>query len=110
MQEYISSEVAQHASTAQVSLPLDIRAEAVVATLVIVLGLVAGSDKLRPIRWHTWAGKIEREGSAGFLDSNGEVEKDFRGNPFGYLETRPGFANIRKQRREFLAQHTGSKQ
>lgn len=60
-----------------------------------------GSPKLRPIQWHVWAGKIEREGVDGFRDGTGEVEKDFRGNPFGVLEVRPGFVDIRKQRREF---------
>lgn len=72
-----------------------------VATLVICLGLVLGSSPLRPIQWHVWAGKIEREGQQGFLDSGGEVAKDFRGNPFSGLEARPGFIDIRKQRREF---------
>lgn len=85
------------------SLPADICAEAIIATVIVVIGLVMGSDKLRPIRWHAWAGKVEREGAAGFLDGSGEVEQDYRGNPFGVLETRPGFTNIRKQRREFAA-------
>ncbi|KAH7326764.1 magnesium transporter [Stachybotrys elegans] len=83
------------------SLPTDIYLETLVATFVVSLGLVLGTPKLRPIRWNTWAGKIEREGEAGFLDSSGEVEKDFRGNPFASLESRRGFLDIRKQRREF---------
>ncbi|PCD22833.1 hypothetical protein FGRA07_04203 [Fusarium graminearum] len=83
------------------SLPIDISIEALVATLVVVLGLVMGTPQLRPIKWHEWAGKIEREGEAGFVNGSGEVEKDYRGNPFSLLETRPGFIDIRKQRREF---------
>lgn len=71
------------------------------ATLVICLGLVLGSPTLRPVHWNVWAGKIEREGKAGFLDGSGEVEKDYRGNPFAFLEARPGFIDIRRQRREF---------
>ena len=71
------------------------------ATLVVVLGLVLGTPKLRPIRWHEWAGKIEREGEAGFLTGSGEVDKDYRGSPFQLLEARPGFVDIRKQRRDF---------
>lgn len=71
------------------------------ATLVICLGLVLGAPKLRPIEWNVWAGKIEREGQAGFIDNGGEVEQDFRGSPFSVLEARPGFIDIRKQRREF---------
>lgn len=70
-------------------------------TLTVCLGLVLGSPTLRPIRWNEWAGKIEREGEAGFMAGNGEVDKEYRGNPFQTLESRPGFVDIRKQRREF---------
>lgn len=66
-----------------------------------LLGLVADTPKLRPIQWRVWAGKVEREGEQGFLRSSGEVEKDFVGNPFRVLETRPGFVDIRTQRSEF---------
>ncbi|PNY29291.1 Uncharacterized protein TCAP_00798, partial [Tolypocladium capitatum] len=100
----LSSAFAKHALSQQhpgSSLPLDVCIETVVATLVICLGLVLGSQKLRPIQWHVWAGKIEREGDAGFLDGSGEVDQDYRGSPFGALESRPGFMDIRKQRREF---------
>jgi hypothetical protein len=82
-------------------LPIDITVETVVATLVVVLGLVLSSPQPRPIQWRTWAGKIEREGSDGFRSSGGEVEKDYRGNPFMALESRQSFVDIRKQRREF---------
>ncbi|KAL1875300.1 hypothetical protein VTK73DRAFT_10197 [Phialemonium thermophilum] len=84
-----------------VSLPIDIAIETVVAIAVTCLGLVLGTAPLRPIQWHVWAGKIEREGEAGFLDANGAVSKDYIGNPFRALETRPGFVDIRKQREEF---------
>lgn len=67
-----------------------------------VLGLVANTPKLRPIQWRVWAGKVEREGEQGFVQSSGgEVDRDFVGNPFRVLETRPGFVDIRAQRREF---------
>ena len=62
-----------------------------------------GTPPLRPIQWRVWAGKIEREGEEGFRDSNGNVSKDYMGNPFRVLETRPGFVDIRKQREEFAA-------
>lgn len=78
--------------------------------MVICLGLVLGSPKLRPIQWHVWAGKIEREGAAGFRDAAGEVEKDYRGNPFEALEARPSFVDIRKQRREFAEWAKGEKE
>jgi len=48
-----------------------------------------------------WAGKIEREGEEGFLDAGGETSKSYVGNPFQTLDTRPGFMDIRKQRKEF---------
>ncbi|KAI0599363.1 transmembrane protein 32 [Biscogniauxia sp. FL1348] len=86
---------------AAVSLPIDITIETIVATFVICLGLVSGTSRLRPIQWRVWAGQIEREGEAGFLNSSGEVEKDYVGNPFRLLESRPGFVDIRKQRKEF---------
>jgi membrane magnesium transporter 1 len=60
-----------------------------------------GSAPLRPIQWRVWAGQIEREGEEAFKDANGEVNRDFVGNPFKLLESRPGFVDIRKQRREF---------
>ncbi|KAI1459398.1 magnesium transporter [Annulohypoxylon moriforme] len=83
------------------TLPIDITIETIVATLVVCLGIVLGTSNLRPIQWRVWAGKIEREGEAGFLNSSGEAEKDYVGNPFRLLESRPGFIDIRKQRREF---------
>ncbi|OLN92863.1 hypothetical protein CCHL11_08826 [Colletotrichum chlorophyti] len=87
--------------TSTTSLPADISIETTVATVIIVLGLVLGGPNYRPIQWSVWAGKIEREGEAGFLTGGGEVEKDYVGNPFRVLESRPGFVDIRKQRREF---------
>ncbi|KAH9891517.1 magnesium transporter [Xylariomycetidae sp. FL2044] len=63
--------------------------------------VAAGTSRLRPIQWRVWAGKIEREGEAGFTNSSGEVERDYVGNPFRLLESRPGFVDIRKQKKEF---------
>lgn len=88
-------------SPATISLPPDIVVETVVATFIILLGLVLGSRPLRPIEWRVWAGKIEREGGQGFADNSGAADKDFMGNPFSVLESRPNFMDIRKQRREF---------
>lgn len=82
------------------SLPLDICVETMAATLITCLGLVLGFPKMRPIQWHIWAGTIEREGDIGCLDASGEIDAEYCGNPFEVLESRPGFANIRKQRRE----------
>ena len=71
------------------------------ATLVLCMGLILGTSLLRPIQWRVWAGRIEREGEEGFADAAGEVSKDFIGNPFRVLETRPAFVDIRKQRKDF---------
>ncbi|PVH87205.1 putative elongation factor 1-beta [Cadophora sp. DSE1049] len=85
------------------SLPIDISIETIVAIFTVCLGLVLGTSELRPIQWRVWAGKIEREGEAGFSNSDGDVDKDYVGNPFRLLESRPGFVDIRKQRKEFAA-------
>ncbi|UNI15284.1 hypothetical protein JDV02_001827 [Purpureocillium takamizusanense] len=109
----LSSALSKRAASQQhseASMPIDIRIEAVVATLIICLGLVLGSQTLRPVQWNVWAGKIEREGPAGFVDGSGQVERDYRGSPFGVLESRPGFVDIRKQRRDFAKWAKGNKE
>lgn len=35
------------------------------------------------------------------MNGDGQVDKDYMGNPYRVLESRPGFINIRKQRQEF---------
>ena len=89
-----------HTSTIA-SLPLDISIETVAAVFTVCLGLVLGTPELRPIQWRVWAGKIEREGEKGFMNGDGTLDKDYIGNPFKVLESRPGFVDIRKQRKEF---------
>ncbi|KAK6078726.1 MutS domain V [Seiridium cupressi] len=88
-------------AAASTALPIDIAIETVVATIVVVLGLVLNTAPLRPIRWRVWAGQIEREGDEAFKNADGDVARDYVGNPFKLLETRPGFVDIRKQRTEF---------
>jgi membrane magnesium transporter 1 len=83
------------------SLPIDIMFETIISISLVCTGLVLGTSELRPIQWRVWAGKIEREGEKGFVNSDGQVDKDYFGNPFRLLETRPGFVDIRKKRREF---------
>ncbi|KAL2269873.1 hypothetical protein VTJ83DRAFT_2057 [Remersonia thermophila] len=84
-----------------VSLPVDIIIETIVSTVLIITGLVLGTKPLRPLEWRVWAGKIEREGAEGFTDGSGKVDRDYVGNPFSVLESRPNFVDIRRQRREF---------
>ncbi|KAH7330303.1 putative elongation factor 1-beta [Rhexocercosporidium sp. MPI-PUGE-AT-0058] len=99
------SSISAHGATSLTasSLPIDISIETLVAIFTVCLGLVLGTPELRPIQWRVWAGKIEREGEAGFSNSDGDVDKDYVGNPFRLLESRPGFVDIRKQRKEFAA-------
>ncbi|KAL7932046.1 magnesium transporter [Trichoderma chlorosporum] len=95
----LSATSVQHPSSpSAASLPLDIYIETIAATFLICLGLVLGSGSPEPIEWHTWAGKIEREGDA----AAGDADKDARGNPFNALEARSGFINISKLRDDFV--------
>lgn len=82
-------------------MPVDIIVETIAALLITSLGLVLGTQQLKPIQWHVWAGKLEREGRDGSKNADGELSKDYLGNPFRYLETRPGFVDIRRQRKTF---------
>ncbi|KAG5977314.1 hypothetical protein E4U55_006854 [Claviceps digitariae] len=91
---------ARHATSA---LPIDIRLQTILATLLICIGLVTGSGKLHPIRWRVWAGKIERRRRAAFVDGCEQFDKDFRGCPLSVLESRPGFLDIRRERHELAA-------
>ncbi|GAB1311214.1 Transmembrane protein 32 [Madurella fahalii] len=103
LQSFRVSAAATLTSTPSVasSLPLDIIIETIVATFITLVGLVLGTRPLRPLEWRVWAGKIEREGEEGFTDNAGEVNKDYMGNPFSVLESRPNFVDIRRQRKEF---------
>ncbi|KAI3393817.1 hypothetical protein diail_3593 [Diaporthe ilicicola] len=101
LQSLRTTSAALSSTPASTSLPTDISIETIVGLFVTVLGLVSGTPNLRPIQWRVWAGTVEREGEQGFLKSSGEVEKDFVGNPFRVLETRPGFVDIRTQRKQF---------
>ncbi|KAL6800483.1 magnesium transporter [Trichoderma sp. SZMC 28012] len=95
----LSSTSVQHpTSPSATSLPLDIYIETIAATLLICLGLVLGSGTPEPIQWHTWAGKIEREGDS----TSGDADKELRSNPFNALEARSGFINISKLRNDFV--------
>ncbi|KFY37101.1 hypothetical protein V495_07375 [Pseudogymnoascus sp. VKM F-4514 (FW-929)] len=96
-----STTTALHDVPSASSLPIDIVLETIISLFTTILGLVLGTEELRPIRWRVWAGKIEREGEKGFLGANGLVAKDYVGNPYKALESRPGFVDIRKQKKEF---------
>lgn len=59
-----------------------------------------GMPELKPIVWRVWAGGIERGGEDA-VPVGGDGKKDFVGNPFRVLESRPGFVDVRRQRKEF---------
>ncbi|KAM0513542.1 hypothetical protein ACHAPE_007806 [Trichoderma viride] len=97
----LSSTSAQHStSPSTAALPLDIYIETAVATLLLCVGLVLGSGTLKPIEWHTWAGQIEREADRS-LSGSGDADET-TGNPFGTLEARSGFINIRNLHEDFV--------
>ena len=74
--------------------------ETLVAVLMLCVGIVLGSEELKPIRWRVWAGKLEKEKSAKTQSVNGDPLGP-RGNPYAALEQRQGFLDIRAQRKEF---------
>lgn len=67
------------------SVPLDVTLETLVAIIFVTLGLVLGSERLRPISWSVWAGEIEKEGGVR--------------NPFRGFEDRIGFWDVKVRSR-----------
>ncbi|KAL6885329.1 magnesium transporter [Trichoderma longibrachiatum] len=96
-----STSVQHPASPSAAALPLDIYIETIVATFMILLGLVLGTGAPEPIQWHTWAGKIEREAN-GKSSLTGHADKEALGNPYNALEARSGFINIHKLHGDFV--------
>ncbi|PYH44390.1 membrane magnesium transporter family protein [Aspergillus saccharolyticus JOP 1030-1] len=75
------------ATTTTPHLPPDIVIEALVALVIVSVGLVLGTEKLKPISWRDWAGEIEREGNAR--------------HPYRRLDERYSFWDVRAKRKEF---------
>ncbi|KZZ95059.1 Magnesium transporter [Ascosphaera apis ARSEF 7405] len=69
------------------TIPLDIICETLAAVFITTLGLVLGSEKLKPITWSVWAGNIEEKGG--------------HDNPFRAYEDGLGFWDVRTKRKEF---------
>lgn len=63
------------------------------------------SPELMPIQWNVWAGRLERSKEARVIKEVGVGG----GNPYATLEERPGFLDIRAQRREFAKWKSTSK-
>lgn len=80
----------------KVNLPVDIVLETLLSVLLLCVGVVMSSPELQPIEWNVWAGMLERSKEAREVKEVG-----LGGNPYAALEERPGFLDIRKQRKEF---------
>ena len=83
----------------KINIPLDITLETIFSVLLLCVGVVLGSSDLKPIRWNAWAGQLERSKEARKITEFGVGG----GNPFMYLEDRPGFLDIRGKRKDFAA-------
>ena len=83
----------------KINIPLDITLETILSVFLLCVGVVLGSSDLKPIRWNVWAGKMERSKEARKMTELGVGG----GNPYAYLEDRPGFLDIRGKRTEFAA-------
>jgi membrane magnesium transporter 1 len=82
--------------------------ELLVSTVLITVGVVLASPKLRPITWSEWAAEIERHrgawrvrGQEGDDIRGTEKEGDVLRNPYQNLEARMGFWDVRSARKEF---------
>lgn len=63
------------------NLPLDITLETLTSVFLLCVGIVLNnSQELKPISWSVWCGQLERERGSG---------------PYGFLEERLGFLDIR---------------
>ncbi|EGP91487.1 unnamed protein product [Zymoseptoria tritici ST99CH_1A5] len=83
----------------KINIPLDIILETVFSVLLLCVGVVLGSQDLKPIQWSVWAGRLERSKEAREITEVGAGG----GNPFTSVEERPGFLDIREKRKEFAA-------
>ncbi|KAF2486856.1 magnesium transporter [Neohortaea acidophila] len=81
----------------KIDLPLDITLETLFSVVLLCIGVVISSPALMPIQWNVWAGRMERSKEARLVTEVGVGG----GNPYAVLEERPGFVDIRRQRREF---------
>lgn len=71
--------------------------ETLFSVLLLCVGVVLSSPELMPIQWSVWAGRLERSKDARATKEVGVGG----GNPYATLEERPGFLDIRGQRKEF---------
>jgi hypothetical protein len=112
--EYFRVYSAHEHTTAFVNtpLPLDITLELLVGVFILSTGIVVSADKLKPIQYAQWAGRISREGRKpeGMYTREGE-EILSEGDPFAFLgldggiggkgEGRRGFWDVKGKKKEY---------
>lgn len=81
----------------KINIPLDIILETIFSVLLLCVGVVLGSQNLKPIQWNVWAGRLERSKEAREIQGVGVGG----GNPFAAVEERPGYLDIRGRRKDF---------
>ncbi|EPS45709.1 hypothetical protein H072_282 [Dactylellina haptotyla CBS 200.50] len=79
------------------SLPLDMTLETLFSVSLLLLGLVLSGWELKPISLRAYAGMLE----SGKIQPDGVIGGKKGRGVFDALEERPGFLDIRKQRKEF---------
>ncbi|KAJ6257407.1 hypothetical protein Dda_8296 [Drechslerella dactyloides] len=82
------------------SLPLDITLETLISVALLLVGIVSSGCELKPISLRKWAGLLE----SGRVAAEGVDANSAKGKGKGLfdgLEERPGFLDVRKQRKEF---------
>ncbi|KAF3910592.1 hypothetical protein ABW21_db0203267 [Orbilia brochopaga] len=81
------------------SLPLDITLETLVSVALLLVGIVISGWELKPISLRKYAGLLE---SGQIVPDGGDKSaKGRKKGLFDGLEERPGFLDVRKQRKEF---------
>ncbi|KAK6337608.1 hypothetical protein TWF730_003003 [Orbilia blumenaviensis] len=75
------------------TLPLDITLETLISVSLLLVGIISSGWELKPISLRSYAGGVE---SGRILLDGKKVAGLFDG-----LEERPGFLDVRKQRKEF---------
>ena len=93
----LSSTSSSSQSSLPIGLPADIVIETLVSLVLLCSAVVLSAPALQPIRWHTWAGQIERRGIGSVTDGKASIAMAYRG-----LEERSGFMDIRVRNLHFV--------
>ncbi|KAF2667286.1 hypothetical protein BT63DRAFT_456588 [Microthyrium microscopicum] len=99
------------ASPSSTSLPPDIVVEALLSTAILLIGIVIGAPKLRPIEWAAWAGEAEQDTRRPRGKKRFEGDGGAEGTSMAWLEDRKGFWDVRGKKKAFAdwVRENGSK-